>query len=316
MSEIQIKQGNIIYEKDKALTMVSVIMVGTIHMELPDKTIELGSGDVIGVLDLCTGVHSCSYVATSDVVVDSYPYKSVDSLHKIMQEDSTFSKSFVSSALKQFFDIADLCHISTFTCNSLYAALMEYHRDYTKLCKQYQIPAKNLPGLEFIQPLVLDSKPDSHINAFYKDVQKMCGDPNLAPVFDKFHFVSGFLMNTSQDMHRYLNACDEMNDYMSHLTQLLINEEKIDFLDLYTSLLTHAAHKREDTVPLVSAISKMFIRSKNVTGISEALYQARLTEYRALSQELESLSQQQSKEEISEAVRETEEKLNILCLPF
>ena len=309
MAEIQIKQGNTIYEKDSALTMISIIIEGTVSAKLPGETIQLCAGDVIGVLDLYTNVHSCTYTASTDVVVDSYPYKSLDSLNKVMQEEASYAKNFATSALKQFFAIADLCNVSTYTCDSLYSILMEYHRDYTKLCKQYLIPAKNLPGLEYIQPLVLESKPDGYMNAFYKDLQKICEDPQFGALFDKHFFISGFLHRTSQDMHQYLNSCDEMSDYLSQLSHLLINEDKIDFLDLYTSLLSHVAHKKEDTTPIASAISKMLLRSKNVSGITAQLYQQRLTEYRSLTQEIQILAQQQTTETSSDALQETVAKL-------
>ena len=83
MSEIQIKQGNIIYAKDNALTMVSIIMEGTVTVKLSNEAMQLTAGDVIGVLDLFTNTHSQTYIAETDVVVDSYPYKSPDSLRQI-----------------------------------------------------------------------------------------------------------------------------------------------------------------------------------------------------------------------------------------
>lgn len=287
MSEIQIKQGNVIYAKGNVLTMLSVIMEGTIIVNLSGEALKLTSGDVIGIIDLYTNIHSYTYIAATDVVVDSYPYKSIDNLQTIMQEDSSFCQCFSRSALKQFFAITDYCNRNSFTCDSLYSALMEYHRDYTKLCKLHQIPAKNLPELEVLQPLVLDSKPEDYVVTYYSDLQKMCEDSQSKVIFSKIGFVSGFLLRASQDMHQYLNTCDEMEDYKSRLSHLLINEEKIDFLDLYTSLLTQVAHKGQDTVPLLGAISKMLIRTKNANCVSAELHQQRLAEYRALTQELD-----------------------------
>ena len=287
MSEIQIKQGNTIYETGKAVTMISIIMDGTVSVTLSNETFKLHAGDVIGIIDLYTNAHSCTYIAEDDVVVDSYPYKSIESLYSIFEEDSSFCKNFAQSALKQFFLTADFCNRNFSACDALYSTLMEYHRDYTKMCKQYQIPAKNLPGLEMIQPLVLDVKPDAYIPSYYKDLQKMCTDTHAQALFYQHGFLSGFLFRASQDIHQYLSACEEMNDYKSHLYHLLMNEDKIDFLDLYTLLLAGIASKKEDTVPLLGTISKMFIRTKNVDCISAELHQQRLGEYRELTQSLD-----------------------------
>ena len=100
MSEIQIKQGNNIYEKDNSVTMISVIIEGTVSVNFTNDSFNLSAGDVIGVLDLYTNAHSCTYTAQSDVVVDSYPYKNPASLHQILQEEPDFYPLFLRSTLK------------------------------------------------------------------------------------------------------------------------------------------------------------------------------------------------------------------------
>lgn len=308
MSEIQIKQGNLIYEKGKNLTMLSIIVEGTVTVDLPHGSMKLGPGDVIGLIDLYTMSHTYSYFAESDVVVDSYPYKSLESLHNVFEGQPTLPKQFVSSAVKQFFEISDFIHVCTYNCDSLYSALMEYHREYSKLCKQYQMPTKNLPGLEDIQPLTLENQPEDYISAYYKDLQTIGNNNMYIPLFARSGFCDGLLYRVSQDIHQFIRISDETENYLAQLSQLLINEEKIDFLDLYTSLLISATHKKEDTLPLVSAISKMFIRAKNVSSVPENIYQARLTEYRELTQKLEAESAKQE-EDTSQQFKEIQEKL-------
>ncbi len=308
MSEIQIKKENLIYEKGNSLTMISIIIEGTVSVDLPHGSMQLGPGDVIGLIDLYTMVHSFSYHAESDVVVDSYPYKALDSLHNIFEGETALPKQFAASAVKQFFAITDFVNISTYNCDSLYSALMEYHREYSKLCKQYQIPAKNLPGLEDIKPLVLENQPDEYISAFYKDLQAISSNSMYMTLFARGGFNTGILFRASQDMHLFLNTCDETENYLAQLSRLLINEEKMDFLDLYTSLLSHATHKKEDTMPIVSAIGKMFIRAKNVSSVPDFIYRQRLNEYQQLSKELEAVSAKQE-ENTDELTKEIQEKL-------
>lgn len=299
MSEIQIKQGNNIYERDNTVTMVSVIIKGTVSVNFPNNSIRLTTGDVIGVLDLYTNIHSCTYTAESDVVVDSYPYKNISSLHQILQEEPDFYLAFFRSALKQFFAVTDFCNRTTQVCDSLYSTLMESHREYTMLCKQYRIPTKILPGLESIQPLVPDSKPEDYILSYYMDLLKMCEDKSFCSIFFKIGFLSGFLLRISQDIHQYLSTCEEMSDYRFNLSHLLMNEEKIDLFDLYTSLLTHVAYKKEDTVPLLGTISKMFLRTRNIASIPSPLYQQRLLEHRTLTKQLEELTMSQQNKDVS-----------------
>jgi len=308
MAEIQIKQGNIIYEQGKAVTMLSIIMAGTVTVNLAKETFKLETGDVIGIIDLYTNIHSCTYTAESDIVVDSYPYKTPESLRNIFEEDASFYSCFSRSALKQFFIIDDFCNRNITTCDTLYSTLMEYHRDYTKNCKQFQVPAKNLPGLELIQPLILESRPEEYITAYYKDLQTTCADAQLQGIYCQQGFLSGFLLRASQDMHKYLSTYEEMSDYQSHLYSLLINEDKIDFYDLYTSLVMSIAGQKEETLPLFATISKMLIRTKNSGFISSDLHQQRMADYRELTQKVEAISAAQKEEELAQKKQQLAEE--------
>lgn len=309
MSEIQIKQGNSIYEKDSSVTMISIIIEGTVSVSFSNDTFQLSAGDVIGILDLYTNAHSCTYIAESDVVVDSYPYKNISSLADILQEEPDFYPDFFRSSLKQLFAVTDFCSRKTQSCDALYSALMEYHRDYTALCKQCHFPPKILPGLESVQPFIPETRPEEHLFPYYTDLSKVVEDRSARSALFKPGFLVGFLHGLSRDTHQYLNTYEEMSDYLFRLSHLLMNEEKIDLFDLYISLLTHAAHKRENLVPLLGAVSKILIRIRSLTTVPSLLYQERLVEYRALTQQLEELSSSGSETASSTYNAQIESKL-------
>ncbi len=308
MSEIQIREGNTIYEKGSPLTMLGMIMEGTVRADLLGESVLLKAGDVLGMLDLCTGIHSCTYTAQTDVVIDSYPYKTSQSLQRILTEEPSFCHGYAAAAARHFFAVADICHLCHYTCNALYSAILEYDREYSKLCKQYQVPAKHLPGLESVHPFTPENQTETYVTAYYSDIRTMCESPTARSLFSQTGFLIGLLMQASRDMHKLLNTCEETEVYLAQLSTLLINEEQIDFLDLYTSLLTYAAHHKEDTVPLLAAISKMFIRAKNVSSIPKELYDKRLSEHRRLSDELTQLASTQE-EDLTEHLKEVEKKL-------
>ena len=61
-------------------------------------------------------------------------------------------------------------------------------------------------------------------------------------MFKIISVVIGFLLRVSQDLHLYLTSYEEMYDYISELSILLINEDHLDFVDLYTTILVTASH--------------------------------------------------------------------------
>lgn len=303
MSEIQIKKGTIIYQQGTPLTSVSLLSEGTVQLNLPCENLQLHAGDALGILDLNTGVHSCDYIAVTDIIVDSFPYKSPDSLLLLFGDDPDLTRDFYLSSLKMITAVMDLCQISKYTCDSLYASLMEYYRDYCKLCKQYQIPAKTLPGFENAEPLEIETKPDSYLRSYYLDCRKIGENEAFRSLFEKTGFVYGFLLRVSADLHLLLRSCEEMEQYLADLSCLLMNEEHIDFLDLFTSLLITATQKGEDTLSLTAAISRLFIRSQNVHSVGQMLYNKRLSEYKQLTSQLSAIVDARSQEQNQEQVQ-------------
>ena len=303
MAEIQIKKDTTIYHKDTPVRAVGILIEGQVSMKLAHGEITLEAGDGIGFLDLFQLSHSCDYVALTDVVVDSYPYRSEESFRQLFDQDPTLAPTFIWAALKQFFHVEELYSMTKYRCNALYTALMEFYRDYTRFSKQYALPTKHLPGLENVQPLELGNTPYAFLSRYYKDMENICLSESLAPLFERRGFVIGFLLRVSQDLHLYLTSYEEMYDYISELSILLINEDHLDFVDLYTTILVTASHRRQDILPINAAISRMFIRAKGVSSIDMALYKDRLSEYQELTKALSHMQQ------INENDQEAHEKL-------
>ena len=273
MAEIQIKKDTTIYHKDTPVRAVGILIEGQVSMKLAHGEITFEAGDGIGFLDLFQLSHSCDYVALTDVVVDSYPYRSEESFRQLFDQDPTLAPTFIWAALKQFFHVEELYSMTKYRCNALYTALMEFYRDYTRFSKQYALPTKHLPGLENVQPLELGNTPYAFLSRYYKDMENICLSESLAPLFERRGFVIGFLLRVSQDLHLYLTSYEEMYDYISELSILLINEDHLDFVDLYTTILVTASHRRQDILPINAAISRMFIRAKGVSSIRHGALQ-------------------------------------------
>ena len=96
-----------------------------------------------------------------------------------------------------------------------------------------------------MQPLELGNTPYAFLSRYYKDMENICLSESLAPLFERRGFVIGFLLRVSQDLHLYLTSYEEMYDYISELSILLINEDHLDFVDLYTTILVTASHRRQ-----------------------------------------------------------------------
>ena len=296
MAEIQIKAGNPIIEKGASLTSLCLIIEGEVTLQLPLGEITLTKGDAIGFLDLASGVHSYHYIAKTDVVIDSQPYKHPEHFCESMKNSHEMAQAFLLASLRHINHIWDAYSLIHYECDSLYSALMQYYTDYNRFCKQYDMVPKTLPGFSDVNPLILEKYLESYIGHYYRDMKQIFVDTTLTGLYYMTGFVSGFFLRACNDMHLILDAYDEMSEYMSFLSTFLINEDKLDFLDLYTTLFGVAIQKREDPLALSTAVSKLFIRAKDVSSIDETLYQKRLTEYQQFKQKMEDHAEQREAE--------------------
>ena len=287
MAEIQIRSGNNILEEGAPVTTLCLIMEGTVSLDLPTGNVRLGPGDAIGLLDLTAQTHSYTYTALTDVVVEFYPFSGVETFCRTIVGTPALTKVFCNAALMLISHIRDAYDAVRYECDSLYSALMEYYIDYTRLCKQYALTPKLLPGLDDVHPLVIENDVDGYIGRYYKDMNRIFLDPSLAGIYNKVGFLEGFLIRACEDMHLIMNVCGEMSDYLSQFSRLLINEDRLDFLDLFSSILAIVSRKKGDTIAIKSAIGKLFLQADKASSIDHALFSQRQSEFQELIRTLE-----------------------------
>lgn len=287
MAEIQIKQGNIIFEKGTPLSTLCLIEEGEVLLSMPVGEIILKAGDAIGFFDLLTGIHSYDYIAQTDVVVDFIPFKHLDHFCEMLKNDTTIAQAFLLACNCHITHFWDTYTFAKYECDSLYSALMQFYKDYHLFCNQFDIVPKSLPGFEDVHPLSLDQDLENYIGHYYKDMNQLFQQSSFPDIFSLTGFISGFLIRACQDMHMMIDANLEMNEYITFLSTFFINEDRLDFLDMFSSLYGTAMQKRADLEPIGAAISKLFIRANGVSSIAGELYESRKLEFHAYQQRLE-----------------------------
>lgn len=302
MAEIQIQSGHTIIEKGQPLTTLCLIMEGSVSLDFPLGSVRLGPGDAIGLLDLLEQSHSCTYTAITDVVVEFYPFSHIEAFCRDIIPVPSLTKAFCDAALMHISHVRDTYEVVKYECDSLYSALMQYYKEYTRLCQQYTITPKLLPGLGEVHPLSTETDIDGYIGRYYQDMKQIFSVSLFETTFCKSGFLEGFLMRACEDMHKIMNGYEEMTEYLSELSSLLINEDGLDFLDLYSSMLVVTSRRHEDTLAITSAIGKLFLRADNAASIDQTLYQQRLSEYQDLVHTLEQETTDKEMEDMQNAL--------------
>ena len=92
--------------------------------------------------------------------------------------------------------------------------------------------------------------------------------------------MQGLLLKASEDVYQVISVCRVLYDYKSEITNLLMSENRLDFFDLYASLLYRIGSHADDSTSLIAAISTMMIQLESQPSIDKEMYKQRVTEYR------------------------------------
>lgn len=269
--------GTQLVQSEQNITALYVIAKGTVRATYPGGVFYLNKGDVIGVCELFFDSYFISYQAEETTSLASYPY-SVAQLSNIMHSNPDMANLIVTSLFRQFHEIFDQYELGRFECDNFYHYLMDSYEGYVSFCSKHGISPRALPGLETLSELVLEEDIDSWLNGYYSQLRKIVTGRHIKE--QNPDFLLGLVLKASQDVYQVVSVCRVLNDYKSDIANLLMNENHLDFFDLYASLLYKIGSNDDDSTSLIAALSTMMIQLESQPSVDQNMYRTRVAEYR------------------------------------
>lgn len=300
--------GTVLVQSGQPISALHVITKGTVCATYPGGELYLYKGDVIGVCELLYGSYFITYEAQEAVSIASYAY-SPTQLSAILANAEMASR-IITSMFKQIHDILDQYEMATFDSDNFYHYLMKNYEDYLSFCAKHNVPARVLPGLETLTELVLEEDIPGWVDGYYSQLRTfVTGTPAKNQDVD---FLRGLLFKTSYDAYRLISVCRVMYDYKSEITHLLMNENRLDFFDLYASLLYKVGSQSDDSTSLNAVISTMMIQLEGQSSIDKNMYRQRVAEYKERLAKLEEYAENQTDGSKPDDVPEIRDSLNTI----
>lgn len=284
-------KGSVPIQEGQPLTHFYIVAGGNLEAVCSGFSFSLKKGDVIGLTDLAFDTHSCTYTVTQDAALIPYPCQSPEQLAEFFKNAPDMGPLILSSATRLITEITDHFVLLQYNCGNFYEDILQKYEEYKQLCVRFSISPKNLPGMEDLEPLALEEDVPSWLSSYYDAVRSLVSGAKTLFLKEPW-MAAGFLLKASQDMHAVLDVCRRMNDYMTDSSYLLLNENRLDFFDLFTELYFRIFRAGEDIIPLGALLSRLFIQIESNVSIDRSLYQQRLTEYKTKVQMLEQSPQE------------------------
>lgn len=279
MATQKFTQGTIIRQREDSLKELLLIMDGSVRACYEGGEIHLGKGDVIGLCDLAYAYHSCTYIASDNTTVLLCKLNIKDNDVTLPSSGIEFDMLLLNSMIRQACAFMDSYLLLQFNSDNMYEYLKECYEEYVALCSKYILSPKALPGFELIQPISVDEDLAPWISSYYESLARLSSDQKKV-LASSPALLKGNLLKASMDMHAVFSLAHLYYDYEASTSSVLLNEEQLDFLDLYTGILIQAAKNNADTTALATTISTMMIHIEGISSISPVLYNQRVMQYR------------------------------------
>lgn len=275
----EIQQGTVICQSGQPADSIHMIIKGTVRAIYPGGEYFLEKGDVIGLCDLYRENYIFTYTALDDVTIASFPIKK-DGLAALLRRQPDFAQITAKSCLKQTNHILEVYELIKYDCGSLYQYITESYGEYCNLCERHRISPRLLPDLEEIKPLELEDDIPRWMGSYYENMAGVLAQTLPHCRIPYSDFLNGLLMKTSQDISEIVSICHIMSYYKSDIAKTLMNNDRLDLFDLYTSLFFRVSPDDEDSTSISADISRMMIHLEGISSISQELYQSRVQEYK------------------------------------
>lgn len=272
--------GAVICQSGQPLTSLYMILKGTVRAVYSGGEFFLEKGDIVGLCELSNESYMFSYIASDDVTAAPFSFKRTNGLSAMFRKQPDFAQLAITSCFKQMKSILEAYEFSKYDCDNLFHYLMDSYKEYSNFCERNRISPSSLPELEDIHPLSLEEDIPQWMVSYYENMAALLAKLLPSSPLPYGDFLNGILMKTSLDIGDIMSVCQILADYKADIAQLLMNENRLDLFDLYTSLSFRVGPQEEDSTAISAAVSRMMLTLEGVSSIDHDLYEARVREYR------------------------------------
>ena len=301
MSVKEFPAGTSIVQSEQPVNALYVITKGSVRASYPGGELYLLKGEVIGVCELNYDSHFINYQAVEDTTLAVYPC-SENRLVELFRSKPDLCNLIVNSLFRQLRDIVDQYEMSKFDCDNFYQYLMKSYSEYSRFTSKHSITTRVLPELETVTKLELEEDVPDWVTKYYDQLQRITRSiSNKAQIAN---FIYGMLIKASHDVYYVISICRELYDYKADIVNLLMNENRLDFFDLYASVLSKIGAHDEDTTAITAALGTMMIQLESQDSIDKNMYRSRIKEYKEKLAALENATEAPSVTESPESVKQ------------
>jgi CRP-like cAMP-binding protein len=272
-------QSAVICGEGEPISNMMLITNGSAEASFGGRQFILNKGDIIGICDAGSGVHSFAYTALTDVSVLLYPFEDYGSLEALLRGNADIANLFIESVCRL---MSELLHFRISLKNesdSAYDTVKSVYPKYESLCRLYAITAKKLPGITDIGTFTEFSRVEDWIHNYYTEIKAL---PSAARTgFFSGHpgITAGFMRRCTEDIIGVMLACRGYQEYLRDISSFLLNGGEHDLFALVSGLHFESLRIKDADAAVEALMMEITDSLAGLSCVDHTDYQKRLNTY-------------------------------------
>lgn len=260
-----VKKGDILARKNGPVDTLLYITGGTVSMVLGSREIPLGKGDLIGLADIESGIHSCDYVATSDVSVMVFTtrdnlYKS-DFLSAKPDNCRAIAMSVNRIARSSFRILKD----ASDKLNGLLALTARAYAEYRRFASELHTSPREMEQVTALPESVSVDFRQSIIDKMNSGMYTFLADKTLGQKMVENGTASGYILHCSSDFRDICPEIEAVTDNISACVDICMNENGDDLYGRLANLFIRATSEHALAAPITDLMNEIYVA---IAGVS------------------------------------------------
>ncbi len=272
----QFKANQTIIQENANNNIFYIIAGGSVTAGVSGHEILLKKGDIVGIFDITSIQHTCSYTAAEDCALIPYSFNGTDSLIHLLNNNPDLRKLFVLSFCRNIVFLIREAQASYQECAQLYQYILQLSAEYHSTCLSIGLPGKSLPFMEELQALDEDDTPPFFLEDYYVSMRKIISEPSIVAPST---FVYGFLIKSQEDVGKMLSISEKLEQSQKTYCHALLNEDYLDIFDLYCDLFFRARSNGVNAEDIDAAIRTITEKLQKMPAIDKMFLVKRVSHF-------------------------------------
>ncbi len=266
----QADKGTVIYEADKQINSVCIILKGRVQAVNNGSKIILGSGNFLGISDLLyMGRYLNSYIAYDDVTFYCFPVQQKEDLTDIFSANKDYKGLMAASLTRQINELDKAYSALQSAAEHLYDFIERKYQIYLDTGKRYGYPTNVINSIQDMEHYSGDFVIDEKKLAYYKECARISVDTWKAFCSSGDVVVLYLVEETAELIAQLITECMELSDYISDIFALLMNNTDAclfkNFAALAISIEEEGGYNKEllklidEIIDEINHIEKLFL---------------------------------------------------------